>query len=135
MTNRLNLYGEDLDLDIEVKSDSVCIVKLRRKQKVMHHKLKLCESKKLPKWFVDFQGAKVRGTSNLSQSGKINCNDQCVGDSLKPKVKRETDQASVLDGPYRGTGSNIKASPRLEPSHKRATSEGKTKNRHSCLFK
>ena len=35
---------------IEVNSDSVYIVKSRREQKVMHHdKLKLCESRKLPK--------------------------------------------------------------------------------------
>ena len=82
---------------IYVNSDSVYIVKSRRKQKVMHHdKLKLCESRKLPKWLVDFQS---RGTSNLPQSSKTNRNDYCVGYSLKPKLKGKTDQASVPDGP------------------------------------
>ena len=68
------------------------IVKSRREQKVMHHdKLKLCESRKLPKWLVDFQGAKSRGTSNLPQNRKNNGNGQCVRDSLKPKRKEKTD--------------------------------------------
>ena len=63
---------------IEVKSDSVHIVKARREQKVMHHdKLKLCESRKLPKWL---------GTSELLLRSKNNGNGQCVGGSIKPKL-------------------------------------------------
>ena len=102
----------------------------------MHHdKLKICESRKLPKWLVDFQGTKDRRTSNIYQSSKVSRNDQCVGDSLKPKLKGMTDQASLPDGPYRGTRSKTKAVPPLEPSHKRQTSEGKTKKKHYCLCK
>ena len=97
-------------------------------------KLKLCESIKLPKWLVDFH-AKSRGTSNLPQSSKTNRNDYCVGYSLKPKLKGKTDQASVPDGPYRGTRSKTNAAPSLERSHKRPTSEGKTKRKHCCLCK
>ena len=63
----------------------------------------------MPKWLVDFQGAKDRETSNLSQNSKINGNGQCVGDSLKPKLQGKTDQASVPDGPYRGTRIKTKA--------------------------
>ena len=90
----------------------------------------------MPKWLVDFQGAKDRETSNLSQNSKINGNGQCVGDSLKPKLQVNTDQASVPDGPYRGTRSKTKAAPSLEPSHKRPTSETserKTKKKLSII--
>ena len=89
----------------------------------------------MPKWLVDFQGAKSRGTSNLPLSSKINGNDRCVGDSLKPKLKEKTDQASVPDSPYRGTRSKTIAASSLEPSHKRPTSEGMAKRKHYCLCK
>ena len=57
---------------IYVNSDSVYIVKSRRKQKVMHHdKLKLCESRKLPKWLVDFQGAKSRGPATFPRAVRL----------------------------------------------------------------
>ena len=85
----------------------------------------------MPKWLVDFQGAKDRETSNLSQNSKINGNGQCVGDSLKPKLQGKTDQASVPDGPYRGTRIKTNA-PTLELSHKRPKNEGKTKKKHYC---
>ena len=75
-------------------SDSVYIVKSRREQKVMHHdKLKLCESRKVPKWLVDFQGAKDCGTTNLFQSRKNHGNGRCVGNLLKRKGK--IDQGTV----------------------------------------
>ena len=68
-----------------------------------------------------------------SQSSKNNGNGQCVEDSLK--LQGKTDQASLPDGPYRGTRSKTKATPPLEPSHKRPTSEGKTKKKHYCLIR
>ena len=112
------------------------IVKSRREQKVVHNdKLTLCESRQLPKWLVEFQGAKDQWTTNLSQSSKNNGNGQCVGDSLKLKLKWKTDQASVPDGPYRGTRSKTKAAFSLEPSLESPTSEGKTKKNHDYLCK
>ena len=81
------------------------------------------------------QGTKDRKTSNLYQSSKVNGNDQCVGNSLKPKLKRKADQSLVPDGPYRGNRNKTKAILPLEPSHKRQTNEGKTKKKHYCLCK
>lgn len=41
---------------VEIKSNSVYVVKSCREHKVIHHdKLKLCESGELPKWMVDNQ--------------------------------------------------------------------------------
>ena len=48
-----------------------------------------------------------------SQSSKNNGNGQCVEDSLK--LQGKTDQASLPDGPYRGTRSKTKAALSLEP--------------------
>ena len=109
---------------IEVKSDSVYIVKSRREQKVMHRdKVKLCESRKLQKLLVDFQGAKDQGTSNLSQSSKNNGNLR----GRPTKLQFLTVKLEVLEV-------KTKAVPPLEPSHKRPTNEGKTR-RHYCPCK